>query len=256
MRLSAQHTQALLDYLAPQQPLAVAVLGSYARGEATPHSDLDLNVLLEQPPHPNYRLELLAGQLTSLKFLQPSHLLYELQDPRSALWAVQALRDLFPLYDPQGLLAHIQQAAVSFSWATLEAAANAFVSRSLMLCSEEAHKIVAGLQQSDASKTHYALLGLGLGLGEAMLVHRRVLLSSENRYFETLYQNPYGAWERSHQLAMGWRAGAFRRRGIGGLQCYWHSFIEWQEILLPEHLAVIEHTLHTLQASGYLQVIP
>ncbi len=104
-------------------------------------------------------------------------------------------------------------------------------------------------------KVIYATLGMGLGMLEAMAVFKRVLIGSENAYFNLVYRavGQDSSWSRAHKLALGWKAGAFERRGIAALQVYWESFLQMQEAVQDEHLEVIQHTLQAIQQSGYLE---
>lgn len=67
--LTEQHIQRLVDQIAQRiEPEKIIVFGSYAKGQAMPHSDLDLLVIKDTPLPPEIRIAnlrpLLANMLT------------------------------------------------------------------------------------------------------------------------------------------------------------------------------------------------
>ncbi|RIH86298.1 hypothetical protein [Calidithermus roseus] len=159
------------------------------------------------------------------------------------------------LYDPHGELARLKAEAEAFTWEGLEPEADAFVSYELLTSAEEVHKVLGGLERQDPSQVIYATLGLGLGTARLMAVHKRLFIESENRYFDLLYRalGRESPWSRAHKLAVGWKAGAFERRGIAALQLYWETFIEVQAVVCEEHLEVVQPTLQAIQEGGWLE---
>lgn len=255
--------KSLLDSLIAEfstpDTLGVGLVGSFARGQGRPYSDVDLDFFLPHSPSrgpERYCLQHRSGHLVSLKRIGLEDQRAELYQPENAIWAVPGLRQMQILHDPQGLLAALKAEAQRFCWHELAEKANTHVSYQLMHTAEEVYKVLGGLEEQNPSKVIYATLGLGLGLAEAMAVHKRLLIESENQYFSLLYQTlgQESPWSRAHKLAVGWKAGAYERRGIAALQLYWESFLEAQPVLQEEHLEVIQPALVALQASGYLRV--
>lgn len=255
--LSSQFIQSLLEEFTPPDAIGLGLVGSFSRGKGGPFSDVDLDIFVSQMPNTKperYNLHQRSGHLVSMKKIGLEAQRAELRQPETAIWAVPGLREMQILHDPHGKLAGLKAEAEEFDWAGLEAAANSFVSYDFHTCTEEVYKLLGGLKAHDPSKVMYATLGLGLGLAETMAVHKRLLVESENRYFDLLYTavGKESPWSRAHRLAVGWRAGAFERRGIAALQLYWESFVEFKEVIAEEHLGVIQPALVALQESGHL----
>lgn len=235
----------------------MGLVGSFARGQGKPFSDIDLDFFVLEPPPTRaerYTLRHRSGHLVSLKMLTVEAQRAEMHEPQHAIWAVPGMRQMRILHDPQGQLGQLKAEAEAFRWEPLRAAADAFVSYEVMTSAEEVHKVLGGLEASAPSQVIYAALGLGLGAATLMTVHQRLLIESENRYFEQLYRalGSESPWVRAHRLAIGWRAGAWGRRGIAALQLYWETFKVVQEVIQDDHLEVIQPTLQALQASGHL----
>lgn len=235
----------------------MGLVGSFSRGQGGPFSDVDLDIFVSEAPDAKperYNLHQRSGHLVSVKKIGLESQRAELGQPETAIWAVPGMRGMRILHDPHGKLGELKAEAEAFSWAGLEDTANSFVSYDFCTCTEEVYKLLGGLEARDPSKVIYATLGLGLGLAETMAVHKRLLVESENRLFDLLYaaMGKESPWSRAHKLAVGWRAGAFERRGIAALQLYWESFLEFRDILEEEHLGAIQPALVALQESGYL----
>ena len=218
---------------------------------------MDLDIFASQTPQEKpgrYTLYHRSGHLVSIKKIGLEAQRTELPQPQTAIWAVPGIREMRILHDPHGKLTELKAEAEAFDWAGLEQAANAFVSYSFHGYTEEVYKLLGGLEVGDRSKVTYATLGLGLGLAETMAVHKRLLIESENRYFDLLYaaMGQESPWSRAHRLAVGWEAGASQRRGVAALQLYWESFLELQSVIVGEHLEVIQPALRRVQESGYL----
>jgi hypothetical protein len=248
----------LVQEFSTPDTLGVGLVGSFSRGQGTLHSDIDLDFFVNQVPatrSERYCLHHRSGYLVSIKRVGLEDQRAELHQAPQAIWAVPGMQHMQILQDPKGHLAKLQAEALAFKWEPLEDSAKQYISYQLMGCSEEAHKILDGLAESNASKILYATLGLGLGLTEAMAVHKRLLIESENRYFVQIYEvmGQNSPWSRAHQLAVGWRAGAFQRRGMAALQLYRESFKEMQEAVLDEHLEVVQATTDAIRGSGHLE---
>ncbi|WP_051304047.1 nucleotidyltransferase domain-containing protein [Calidithermus chliarophilus] len=248
----------VLEEFVPPEAVGVGLLGSFARGQGQRYSDLDLNIFVPRAPEERaerYTLRRRSGRLISLKKLTLEAQRAELSRPQDAVWAVPGLRQMRVLYDPHGGLARLKAEAEAFAWEGLEHEADAFVSYEVLTGAEEVHKVLGGLERQDPSKVVYATLGLGLGAARLMAVHKRLFIESENRYFDLLYRalGRESPWSRAHKLAVGWKAGAFERRGIAALQLYWETFMEVQAVVREEHLEVVHPTLQAIQEGGWLE---
>jgi predicted nucleotidyltransferase len=203
--------------------VGVALLGSHARGEATPYSDVDVVRFAEREPEGDdfsgdrYTLRLNDERIVSVSTTSLAAKRDELARPEGAVWAVEGLRQARILLDRDGALAALLAEARAFQWAPLQAAADAYASELLMGLAEEAGKIMGGLARGDDAVCAYGALGLLPGLVRAVIVQRGVLLRSENAFF-TQPQEAVGrdsAWARALRLAAGLKALAEDADGTG-----------------------------------------
>ena len=246
------------------QPDVVGVTcsGSQARGEAGAHSDVDLQIYvrgLPASPYDRYTMRNWDGHLVSLKTLTVEAQSMELSEPSAAIWAVPGLRQALILHDPQGEVRALKQVAIDFQWEPLQPRADEYAAEELMACSEEAHKILAGLQAADESKVLYGVWGLMKGLTAAVATQRAVMIETENRYFD-LVQESVGAsseWTRHFRVALGADAAGlasirpFVSRGRAALRLYRLTADLFAAIIPGKHRLVIETTLQLLAEAGF-----
>ena len=235
--------------------LGLAVVGSYARGEHTAHSDIDLDIFVESlSGEADYTLTHMEGRLVSLKYLTIVQELESLGKPQKAIWAVPGLRQMVILTDDTGAIANLKQAAQNFNWQAMQPAADEYAAEELMSCAEEIHKIVHGLSADNESKVLYAVWGLFRGLANAVAVQQGMMMTSENRYFDIIQQT-IGAthpWTKSFRLALGAdiiaTQPAYITRGKAALDLYRHTAVLFQNIIPEKHRDVIENTLQLLDS--------
>lgn len=242
--------KSLLARLNQPGVVGLALVGSYARGQNTPYSDVDMNIFVEILPLETYTLQYMNGHLVSLKYVTLEKEYESLALPEKAIWAVPGLKQMSVLVDDSGCLAELQQAAQNFTWQNLQSAANEYAIGQLMGCAEEAHKIMGGLVNHNESKVLYAIWGLVKGLADAVAVQRGLMMESENRYF-AIIQESVGEtheWTRAFRLAHGADLGnvdipAYKTRGQAALSLYKTTVYLFKDILAGKHRDVIENTL-------------
>ncbi|MBX3054158.1 MAG: nucleotidyltransferase domain-containing protein [Caldilineaceae bacterium] len=166
-------------------PQAVALLGSHARGDAGPFSDVDLLFLMAgDAPPPERTSFLVDGLLVTVNAVVPEEIDGWFTEPEQVVNVVAALRDARPVQDPTGLFSALQRRANGFVWnASLQAKADRFASRELVGLIEEAHKGLEGLRQSDTGRLLNASFGLSWLLAGAVRVQQGVLSASDNHFF-------------------------------------------------------------------------
>lgn len=233
--------------------LGLAVVGSYARGEHTAHSDIDLDIFVESlSGEAAYTLTHMEGRLVSLKYLTIAQELESLGRPENAIWAVPGLGQMVILTDETGAIADLKQAAQNFNWQKIQPVADEYACEELMGCAEEVHKIVGGLSAHDESKVLYAVWGLFNGLANAVAVQQGMMMTSENRYFDIIQQSigTNHPWTKSFRLALGAdivaNQPAYFTRGKAALDLYRHTAKLFQSIIPEKHRDVIENTLQLL----------
>lgn len=258
--LSDAFLERLVDELVSTDIVAIALAGSYARGDATRWSDVDIIRYATTMPatsEERYTLAIRDGRLISVSTTTIATKQAELTQPELAIFAVPGLRQARILHDPSGALAALHQQARDFSWEPLHAAASAYASEMVMGLAEEAHKLLGALNSHDESATLYAAHGAVLGLTRAVAVGWGVLVESENSYYRQV-QEAAGldsAWTRYHRTAAGLVAATSHATpavaiGVAALHLYRETASLLAPLLLPRHLPVIEATLDVIAASG------
>ena len=233
--------------------VGLALVGSYARGQNTPHSDVDVDIFVETLPPEAYTLRYIDGHLVSLKYLTLEKEYESITRPDMAIWAVPGFRQMAILVDPSGRLAELKRAAQNFNWQSLQTAADEYAVEELMGCAEEVHKIIGGLSKDDESKVLYAVWGLFKGLTNAVAVQRGMIMESENRYFDVIQENigQSREWTRAFRLTLGADVGdmnlpIYGTRGQAALALYKLTAQLFQNIILEKHRDVIENTLQLI----------
>lgn len=167
------------------RPQAIALLGSFARGDAGPFSDVDLLFLMPVAAPPPARASfLVTGRLVTVNAVTPEQIDGWFTEPEQAVNVVAALRDGRALQDPDGQFAAIQQRAHSFTWTVeIQAKADRLASRELVGLIEEAHKGMEGLRRKETGRLLNARFGLSWLLARVMRIQRGILGNSDNSFY-------------------------------------------------------------------------
>ena len=258
MTLSDSFLQSILERIDSPHVIGVGIVGSYARGQESRYSDVDVDIFVSQQPenpYDRYTLRYWDGKLISLKYTLLDEERAALTDPRRAIWAVPGLRGMKILLDKDGSLSTLQQAAHEFDWSRLQPAADEYAAEQIMGNGEEVHKILSGLARGHESTVLYASWGLVKNMLEAVAVQRGILIVSENRYFD-LIQDSVGrdsAWTRAFRTAWGLESGSshFQARGTASLTLYLLTAAMFDALLPAKHRDVVNRTLQVIQEAGF-----
>ena len=233
------------------------MVGSYARGQESKYSDVDIDIYINKPlenPYDRYTLRYWEDKLVSLKHTLLDDERAALTDPRRAIWAVPGLRGMKLLLDKEGSLATLQKAANEFDWSSLQFAADEFAAEEIMGNAEEVHKILNGLARGHESTVLYASWGLVKNMLEAVAVQKGIMMISENRYFD-LIQDAVGRdskWTSAFRTAWGLnpKSSQYQTRGAAALELYQLSAEMFDTLISEKHRAVINKTLQVIQEAG------
>ncbi|MBN1921027.1 MAG: nucleotidyltransferase domain-containing protein [Anaerolineae bacterium] len=121
---------------------ALALVGSFACGDAGPFSDMDLLCVMENdvPPHPEAGSHLIEGRLVVLSTTTLPQLAAAFVQPEMAVQMIAGLRSARILIDPQGQFAAVQTQARAFVWnAEMQARANTYAASEMVGWIEEVH---------------------------------------------------------------------------------------------------------------------
>lgn len=229
------------------QTLALLLVGSRARGDHAPSSDIDLarHVKAEGAQPPTLYVNDAAGRLISLKTLVQASEEEALTLPGRAVWQAPALASAVVLFDCDGTAARLIERARGFDWADLGDTPDRHVAREVTGYAEETLKILDGLERGNESQFIYATMGMVLGLAEAMVVHCRGVIVSENRLFETALDLmvDHDDWVSSFRMAAGFGEAGPVERASAALGLYAETVALTTPLLSAEQRGVTQAAL-------------
>jgi Nucleotidyltransferase domain len=208
--------------------LAIALMGSYAWGNAGPFSDIDLvrftvddnKVPLSGATYQIY------GFLVVIGDVQPAQVERWFSCPEEAVNVIRGLQQAQILRDSHDYLAALKERASRFAWdAAMQVRANAYASRQMVGWIEEVHKGLEGVRREDAGRLLNALFGLTWGLSRLVQVQRGILISGDNAFFHEVEQavGVDSEWAALRRAAFGVgtsRPSSLRGQVIAGLRLY------------------------------------
>ncbi|MCL4834245.1 MAG: nucleotidyltransferase domain-containing protein [Caldilineaceae bacterium] len=250
----------LLDDLWKQwgspRPQAIALLGSYARGDAGPFSDVDLLFLLPANAPPPERTSFLVKEwLVNVNAVGPEQIDDWFTQPEQAVNVVAALRDAVALKDPDGLFADLQRRAYGFTWTgEIQSQADRYASREMVGLSEEAHKGLEGLRRNDVGRLLNARFGLSWLLARVLRVQRGILGHSDNGFYDDLRASlgRESRWSRLLAAAFGVtlsgeRPPSLHEEVIAGLNLYCETARLLTDILQAQDRPLIDATVARIE---------
>jgi hypothetical protein len=210
---------------------AIALVGSYARGDAGPWSDVDLLRLVEDEAKnpPGSGSHLIDGRLVNVSNVTKADVERCFEQPDEAVVYVPGLRAARLLLDRDGAFAAVQARARSFVWdAEMQRRADVWASRQMVGWIEEAYKGLEGLRRDDIGRLLSAQFGLSWGLSRVVQTQRGIMLTSGDNSFWHEIEADLGAdsaWVRRRRRAFGVEEVAqtpptLREQIVAGLHLY------------------------------------
>jgi hypothetical protein len=232
---------------------ATALVGSYARGEAGPYSDVDLLRFLAQDAEglPDSGSHLIDGRLVVVSDVHEADVEEWFLHPEKALKHIPGLRQARPLIDREESFAGLQNRAHAFVWdEEMQAKANAWASEQLVGWIEEVHKGLEGLCRNNIGRLLNARFGLSWGLSRVMQVQRGVFLSGDNDFF-TAVEEAIGRdteWARLRRIVFsvegpGDSPATLHEQVIAGLRLYVVTAEMLVGILRPADAPLVNQTV-------------
>lgn len=230
---------------------AVVLMGSHARGDAGPFSDVDLMRLLDPDVHvPGAGSHLIHGRLVTVGNVTPDEVERWFTDPAEAVKCIAGVRVGQPLVDRDNCFAKVQARAAAFTWTpALQAAADAHAGEQMVGWIEEAHKGLEGLRRNDVGRLLNARFGLSWGLSRVMQVQRGVLVHGDNAFFTDMI-HAMGAgsrWSHLYRQAFGVDGGDLRAAVTAGLLLYCECARLLEESLPADAGAMVAATVQRIQ---------
>jgi Nucleotidyltransferase domain len=213
--------------LIDQGALAVVLMGSHSRGDALPHSDIDVAVLGKGP---EYRLARRNGHLVAISWTMPEEVKRAMYAPATAGIVVQGWRDGQPLIDPSGHAAELRRAALAWDWSVVgEAACDNYVAEELAGLAEEVHKLVNLLDSGNLRGAAVQRSILAFRIGMILAVHLRLLYATENVLWDLVANALDERWRVVQDAAFGLSDESFVETCSAALDLYRHA----TELIIP-----------------------
>jgi hypothetical protein len=235
---------------------AIVLMGSHARGDAGPYSDVDLVrfVAEDAADLTGAGTHLFDGVLLVISNATPSQVETCFTDPQQAANRIAGLRTAQALVDRSDTFAAIQARAHAFVWTEeLQRKADLWASEQMVGWIEEVHKGLEGLRRRDPGRLLNAGFGLSWGLSNVVKVQRGILLSGDNGFFPeiTTAMGQESLWSQLYGVAFGvaevhGRPPSLRERVVAGLKLYMLTAELLGSAVQPEHASLITETVQLI----------
>jgi hypothetical protein len=180
--------------------IAVALGGSWSRGEAHRASDIDMWVIGQRSGRSTYFRD---GFQVHVERTTERVERQRLGDPGRVGGCVPGWRSALLVYDPQGVAARLQKTARSFRWSSIAARCDTWVAEEFVGLAEEAVKLVRALGEGSLETAAVQRNLIANRLARVMAVHRRILTGSENEMWERIGARIGGPWHAAQRTALG-----------------------------------------------------
>lgn len=165
-------------------------MGSHARRDAGPFSDVDLFRVLPAESHEASSQDgsyLVDGKLVVVSSVGPSAVDVWFIRPEQAVNVIAGLRTGRVIAGPSDRFQAIQARAMEFSWdEQMRSRAEEWARKQMVGWAEEAHKGLEGLRRKDTGRMLNARFGLSWGLARVLIVWHGILLTGDNSFYVQL----------------------------------------------------------------------
>lgn len=245
--------QTLAAHFDHQAVNAIALMGSHARGDAGPYSDIDLVRFIAEADCAlaGTGSHLFADQLVVVSNVTPTEMETWFTQPAMAVKTVAGVRAARALIDRHATFATIQARAQAFVWDEhLQLQADIWASQQMVGWIEEMHKALEGLRRNDVGRMLNGLFGGTFGLSNVMQVQRGVLISGDNGFYDEVAMavGLDSQWTHLRGIAFGiidvhGRPASLRERVVAGLGLYVVTAELLGDALQPEDAPLVRQTV-------------
>ncbi|MDQ5824514.1 MAG: nucleotidyltransferase domain-containing protein [Chloroflexota bacterium] len=257
--LPPQLIESLIGELADEEIAGIMLAGSYARGEATRFSDIDIAPFLhEGAPPRKKRLFYRDDYLVSVSYKTAAGVRADLSLPNRAIWVVNGYRGAQVLLDRDGTIRALMREIEAFTWEPLQPAANEYAGASLAGSAEAVHKLLGDLSMGNDLAIALTTTNLLWSLTDLVAVQRGVLVQSDRTYYRQVQESVglESAWTRYHNIAAGVAPLAdeeqgtpARSRGIAVLALYRETLALVESFIPPHHRETAAQAVRILDAA-------
>jgi predicted nucleotidyltransferase len=235
---------------------AIVLMGSHARGDAGPYSDVDLVRFVDESAAGLAAAgsHLLDGILVVVSNVTPPQVESWFTQAEAAVKNIAGVRLAQALIDRQETFAAIQARALEFVWTTEhQHQADKYASEQMVGWIEEVHKGLEGLRRFDVGRLLNALHGLTWGMSGVMQVQRGILITGDNGFYNEIAAalGEDSLWVRLRAVAFGvadvnGRPASLRERVVAGLGLYVVTAELLGDAIQPEHEPLIAETVEQI----------
>lgn len=245
----------LMSELTTPSTLGFMLAGSYAKGTATAQSDIDLTHFVSNDQAGGQTFLLYEGFVIDVLV---SHLPDQngvFARPEVAIFAVPAWRMAQILLDQTGTLTATQAQAKAFQWSSIQEEANAKASFALYRKAPEVLSLIHAVEQNDFYHVHTTSGYILLWLAQAVALRHGVLINNEKSLFGQVKSSVGDdhEWSRALDRASGIdltpEVPIAVARGQATLRLYEITTQLFEDIILPDHHPLIQHTLDQISAA-------
>jgi hypothetical protein len=235
----------IADELTATGARAVVLVGSHARGAATPESDVDLVAIGSGP---GYQLSVREGRLISLSWHTEEQQREQFRSPRSAVTEIPGWRSAVIIKDSDGIAAALQREAVTWTWDQVAVAAREWVAAELTGYAEEVHKLVAALRCGRPRLAAVQRGVLVLHLPLVLAVHFEILYESENEVWDAVADRAGEHWRSRQDRALSLSRPPPADSGRAALELYEQAVSIAGQLFSDEQRSVVAHTVSLIRS--------
>ena len=225
--------------------IAVVLAGSQVRGDAHPHSDIDVIAIVRSVVPPAQRTGALVpyrvrgGTLVAIACETPASVRSAFRSPEHAPTFVPGWREAIVLADPHGIAARLKRQAERWTWDKIAPACDEHVARSVTGLAEEVHKLAGLYAAGNVTAAAAQRSILAVWLAGVMAVHHRILFGTDNELWRLAGERMGSRWRRAQSAALSLSGESLAQSCRAALALYALAAAEVRPLLSREQRAVV-----------------